>query len=122
MAARNCICDGGSFDIRSRPFIVNVQCVVHGALGGHAVAADEYTPTVDEVRRDYAAGRDRMGLVIDLDTHADFARFLAAVERAAAVKALREAAVMLENRRGNLAYSWEMVRAEADLIESGEQA
>jgi len=54
------------------------------------MSSDEYTPTTEEVRREYAAGRGRMGLAIDLDTHSDFNRWLAQVERAAAERAWDE--------------------------------
>jgi len=63
----------------------------------------EYTPTTDEVRREYAAGRGRMGLAIDLDTHSDFNRWLAAhdaqVQRAARIAGLREAALIAKVRQ-----------------------
>jgi len=75
---------------------------------------DEYTPTVEEVRAsaDWGAFTDP----------AEFDRMVAAVERAAAVKALREAARMLETRQHDLDYSWQMVHTMADRIEGGESA
>jgi hypothetical protein len=79
----------------------------------------EYTPTVEEVREKWAC---LLGGLYRDKRYAEFDRMIAAVERAAAVKALREAAQMLENRQGDLAYSWEMVRTEADRIESEGQA
>jgi hypothetical protein len=101
------------------------------------MSSDEYTPTTEEVRREYAAGRGRMGLAIDLDTHSDFNRWLAQVERAAAVKALREAADewqtkgwadtprhadRIADRMGASQYALNWMRARADRIESGEGA
>jgi len=53
---------------------------------------DEYTPTVEEVRDQWASSPRYRWAVMLSDRFADFDRMIAQVERAAAVKALREAA------------------------------
>ena len=52
---------------------------------------DEFTPTEWEVRDEYAAG--------NIHAEAEFDRMIAEVERAAAVRALEEAADGIESRR-----------------------
>ena len=52
---------------------------------------DEFTPTEWEVREQYAAG--------NIHAEAEFDRMIAEVERAAAVRALEEAADGIESRR-----------------------
>jgi hypothetical protein len=78
---------------------------------------DEYTPTVEEVRAsaDWGAFTDP----------AEFDRMVAAVERAAAVKALREAArlVWVNSPQGPESEdARDRIEAEADRIEGGESA
>lgn len=77
----------------------------------------EYTPTVEEVRDEWATAlRGERNARC-----AEFDRMIAAVERAAAVKALREAADAIYH--GQHAESVrQMLGRRADRIESGEQA
>ncbi len=86
----------------------------------------EYTPTVEEVREEWATAprRDRNA------RYAEFDRMIAAVERAAAVKALREAAFCADSAghltSGQAALQcFELAdefRSRANRIESEEQA
>jgi hypothetical protein len=80
---------------------------------------DKYTPTVEEVRDQWASS-PRYGWAVMLsDRFADFDRMIAEVERAAAVKALREAG----EASGRISYpAYLAVKRLADLIESGESA
>lgn len=85
----------------------------------------EYTPTVEEVRENYAdyASENCVRRRGTCDHHAEFDRMIAQVERAAAVKALREAA--FTGYFGTSAQSTLLrmaERLEADRIESGESA
>lgn len=51
----SCICDGGAYELRRQPFIVNVQCAVHGVLATAEGQVPLYNPdgsprTNDEIR------------------------------------------------------------------------
>ena len=88
------------------------------------MSSDEYTPTVEEVRDAWWRDQNTPG-DLDLDDrhNAAFDRFIAVVERAAAVKALREAAFtgyFGTSAQNNLMRLAE--RREADRIEGGESA
>ena len=97
----------------------------------------EYTPTVEEVRDQWASSPRYRWAVMLSDRFAEFDRMIAAVERAAAVKALREAADewqtkgwadtprhadRIADRMGASKYALNWMRARADRIESGENA
>jgi hypothetical protein len=90
---------------------------------------DEYTPTWFEARQQYGSGDDY--------DQAEFDRMIAEVERAAAVKALREAATrwqtgawaetprssdFIADRMKAAQFTTKWLNSEADRIESGESA
>lgn len=80
---------------------------------------DEYTPTVEEVRRQWN-NAVRSDLVPARS--AEFDRMIAEVERAAAVKALRAAADQLPYMDNSEVVSVRRLRIRADRIEKGESA
>ena len=87
----------------------------------------EYTPTVEEVRDGWvwymAETSDRN--LFSAEDSAEFDRMIAAVERAAEVKALRAAArlVWVNSPQGPESEdARDRIEAEADRIESGESA
>ena len=102
---------------------------LHHPTTGRPAMADEYTPTVDEVRRQWN-NAVRSDLV--LARSAEFDRMIAAVERAAAVKELRDVADQLreeeydpddqlwEPTSGTFVHPSAWLDARADRIESGE--
>jgi hypothetical protein len=83
---------------------------------------DEYTPTVQEVRDAWWRDQNTPGdLDIDDRHDAAFRRMIAQVERAAAAKALREAAQSVEDvarQGGGLQTAAAAIHREADRIES----
>lgn len=80
-----CTCDGGSYEVRSHPFIVNPQCRMHGALGGGTTVNDYISAG------DFRAELQRLGARgVDTASVEDFNSMLAEVERAAAEKAWDE--------------------------------
>lgn len=118
-------------DNRCEPEVVGFAARVEAKLREHATppAMTEYTPTVEEAREGYSYYATNMG---DWDFEqkkaegrAEFDRMIAGVERAAAVKALREAATAIEHdelysddRDG---WAVDLVAGRAIELESGEQ-
>ena len=97
----------------------------------------EYTPTVDEMRDQWASSPRYRWAVMLSERFADFDCMIAEVERAAAVKALREAATrwqtgawaetprssdFIADRMKAAQFTTKWLNSEADRIESGESA
>lgn len=81
--------------------------------------SDEYTPTTEEVRLEYMAVRWGKNDTVSFEARAEFDRWLAEVERAAAEKALREMRDFDEGVSSLLLESWSRMVATTALAAAG---